>query len=148
MDIKDFKKICPQIVGEEHKPTQSFIKSDVIAGMEGSWFFNFSDSKLTWFSWNVYDDDINQKNFEKCLKATREIIKIYKKKYGEPTDFTEGKLKYIDPYKKRHWGYDVLRAYWKTDKIKFANEFKFMGGKGNYNFLIKIEFHSADYKYF
>ena len=148
MSIEEFKKICPETVKGEYKPTQSFMKSEVIAGIDGGWYFDFVDSKLQWYLWDIYITDINQDNFDKSLTAIKKIIEIYKKKYGEPTTYTEGKTKYIDPYKQRHWGYDVINAYWVTDKIKFANEFKFFGGKGEYSFILKIEFHDSSYKYF
>lgn len=148
MSIEEFKKKCPDVVVGEYKPTQSFTKNETIAGMSGDWYFDFSESKLRWYLWDVYTNDINKENFDKNLKAIKEIINIYTQKYGKPTTFNEGNLKYKDPYKQRHYGYDVIKAYWANDKIKFANEFRFMGGKGEYNFLLKIEFHDISYKYF
>lgn len=52
---------------------------------------------------------------------------------------------FIDPYIEHHWGYDVISAVWNTDEMSFKVEFVFIGGKGEYNFLFKMEFHKDGY---
>ena len=88
-----------------------------------------------------------------CLISTsaslppRRLIKKYTDDYGKPFEYKAVDTTYRDPYKDHHWGYDVIYAKWKTDKIKFKIEFTFMGGKGEYHFLVKMGFFDKDYKY-
>ena len=148
MSINDFKTIYPEIVPENYKPTQSFKRKETIADIDGEWYYDFKDSRLKWFMFDRYFNEINQANFDKCLNASKEIITDYKKKYGAPIKIEEGETTFKDPYKERHWGYDVIKSVWQTDKMKILVEFHFMGGKGEYNFIVKIAFQDKDYKYF
>jgi TPP-dependent trihydroxycyclohexane-1,2-dione (THcHDO) dehydratase len=148
MSIDDFKNIYPEVVPEDYSSTQAFERQETIAGIDGKWYYDFKDSKLTWFQFDRYFNEINQANFDKCLKETRQIIADYKEKYGEPIKYEEEETKFKDPYKERHWGYDVTKAVWQTDKMKILVEFHFMGGKGEYNFIIKIDFQDRNYEYF
>ncbi len=76
------------------------------------------------------------------------IIEYYFEKYGEPDEYIEGESEFIDPNIDRHWGYDVIEALWSVGDEKFVVQFIFMGGKGEYHYLVKIEFQDIDYEYF
>ena len=61
----------------------------------------------------------------------------------------EGKQKFVDPYKTKHWGYDVLEARWKNaGGQKMKVEFTFMGGKGEYHLIVVITHFDKDYPYY
>jgi hypothetical protein len=140
MSLDNFREIYPELKAKTYNNTVSFTKLETIAELEGKWTYHFIDSKLKWFKFNKYIDEINQENFDKCLNATRQIIKNYENEFGEPLKYEEGKTKFIDPYTKMHWGYDVLKAEWQTDSTKTKVEFRFKGSKGEYSFIVKIDF--------
>ena len=121
---------------------------DNLYGLQGKWTYTFKKNSLEWYLFDYYSYDIDRKNFGKCLKAAKNIIKYYTSRFGKPLEIKNGNQKFIDPYKKRHWGYEVIKAVWKTDNEKFQVLFDFFGAKGGYFFLVKIEFQRHDYEYF
>ena len=140
MTITQFKKACPTL-----KPVDNsqIIYKETIRGLDGKWSFDFKDGKLSWFLYNFYvqeDKDVNEKNFNKCLKATEQIIADLTKLYGKPSEVEEGTKTFRDPYKDHHWGYDVTEALWKTKKGDIKAKFKFFGGKGEYFFVVSVEY--------
>ena len=140
MSLNNFRKIYPDLKAKPYNNTISFSRTETIASLEGKWYYHFTDSKLKWYKFSRYIDEINQKNFDKCLNATRHIIESFKKEFGEPLEYNEGETKFIDPYKKMHWGYDVLKAEWQTGDEKIKIEFRFKGSKGEYSFIVKLDF--------
>jgi len=42
----------------------------------------------------------------------------------------------------------VIYAKWQKKDVKFKIEFTFMGGKGDYHFLVKMGFFRPDYPFF
>jgi len=148
IDFVEFSTNFPEIVKQETNNNKQYGYKTQIEKMDGGWSYNFKEGKLKWFMYNSYSDDITQENFDKYLLATQKIIEKYKLKYGEPKKITSENKKFKDPYIERHWGYDVIIAIWETDEMDFKIEFTFMGGKGEYNFLFKMEFQKHGYEYF
>ena len=147
MDMYLFKMVYPKVIPLNAPNTGQWARTDSLYGLPGKWSYTFTDGKLEWCLWDIYIDSLNQTNFNKCLAATKALIKKYTKDYGKPLEYKIVDTTYRDPYKDHHWGYDVIYAKWKTDKIKFKIEFTFMGGKGEYHFLVKMGFFDKDYKY-
>lgn len=110
-------------------------------GLNGSWHFSFVESKLSGMSFSAHfqeQDEVNEKNFNKCLAATRKMISTYTELYGKPTELEEGTLAFKDPSSQRHWGYEVLKAEWKNNiEVRFT----FQGGKGQYYFSVTVSEH-------
>ena len=147
MNFSDFKEQNPAIIGEETNQNRQYSFDEEFYGLKGDWSYDFKDGMLTWFIWDNYEEDITQENFDLTLAATLKLIEDYKKIYGEPEKYEEVDLTFKDPYKERHWGYDVIYAIWTTENMKIRIIFNFMGGKGMYNFLVQMDFHNADYEY-
>jgi len=146
MSIDEFKQIYPNLKSTKYQKTESFTRKETIYGIDGKWYYEFKNSKLKWFKFDNYISEINQQNFDKCLKATQEITANFIKKYGNPIS-TSGNQKFRDPFKDHHWGYEVKKTVWKANNVKIKVEFYFMGSKGEYNFIIKIDFHDKNYEY-
>lgn len=147
MDMYLFKMIYPKVIPVNAPTSGQWGRKDTLYGLPGSWAYNFAEGKLDWCLWDIYIDSITKPNFEKCLAAAKALIKKYTDDYGKPTEYKVTDTTYHDPYVKRHWGYDVIDAKWMNDKIKFKIEFAFMGGKGQYHFLVKMGFFDKDYPY-
>lgn len=107
-------------------------------GLEGDRSYQFQGSTLKWMLWNHYAGKHDKATFEKCLKATQAIIADYTQQYGTPV-IVEGEKKYRDPYKKLHYGYDVIRAAWDMKTYTIEVQYTFMGGKGQYDLLVRVE---------
>ena len=147
MDMYLFKMVYPKVISANAPTDGQWGRVDTLYGLPGSWAYNFKDGKLDWCLWDLYIDSLSQINFDKCLAAAKALIKKYTANYGKPLEYKEVDTTYKDPYKQHHWGYDVIYAKWKTDKIKFKIEFTFLGGKGEYHFLVKMGFFDKDYPY-
>lgn len=113
-------------------------KKENIHGLEGNRYFDFEASTLVRTVWNYYEGKQDKASFEKCLKATQAIVQEYTALYGTPV-IVQGETKYKDPYKREHWGYDVLKATWDMNTYTIEVYYTFMGGKGRYDLLVKIE---------
>jgi hypothetical protein len=112
--------------------------SETFYGLKGKWSYTFENSVLNACLWDYYAGRHDKETFEKCLKATQGIIEQYTQKYGTPVIVT-GDTKYRDPAKKIHWGYEVIKASWDMKTYTIVVEYRFMGGKGQYDLLVKIE---------
>ena len=149
MSLEQAKKLYPKAKESKYQEEINLTHEDTIHGLVSAWGLNFKDDKLSWMMFNYYDGKLSETNFKKCLKATKEIIADYTKWYGEPDELITGNQKYVDPYKKKHWGYDVLEARWKNvNGEKMKVEFTFLGGKGEYQFLVVITHFHKDYPYY
>lgn len=149
MTVNDLKKIYPNIESTSYQNTVTYTRAEELYGIAGNWGYRFEGDKLNWIHFDKYIDKINEKNFEKCLTATKQIIADYTRLYGNPDTTITGNAKFIDPYKEKHWGYNVLEARWKDHNgMKIKVEFTFMGGKGQYNFLVKINYFDKSYPYY
>ena len=149
MTIAKVKKIYPDIKNELYDKTTTLSRPEILYGLDGSWGYRIEKEKLDWIYFSKYIDEINEPNFKKCLKAAKQLIKDYTKKYGVHDSSITGNTKFIDPYKTRHWGYHVIEARWKNYQgMKLNVEFTFMGGKGSYHFLVKLNYFGKDYLYF
>ena len=148
MDFSVFAKDFPEIINAETNGNKQYNIDAKVDKLDGRWAYNFVDNKLNWFMFNSYSDDLNQANFNKYLSVTQLVIDDFKQIYGEPDEFVFENKTYKDPYIERHWGYDVMSAVWHTDEMSFKIEFIFMGGKGEYNFLFKMNFQKSGYEYF
>lgn len=149
MTMDEVKKIYPGMESNSYQATITLSRTEDLYGIDGTWGYRFEGDKLNWIHFDKYIDKINEKNFEKCLTATKQIIADYTRLYGNPDTTITGNTKFIDPYKEKHWGYDVLEARWKDHNgMKIKVEFTFMGGKGQYNFLVKINYFDKSYPYY
>jgi hypothetical protein len=148
MSIDEFDKVYPNIVDVENQKDSQITIEQEWYGFQSGWAFQFKSGKLEWYMWDCYVDDINQENFNKCLSITdtlkSELISIF----GQPCQEIVGDKTFKDPYIQTHWGYEVVQYKWKTDKMKFKLIFNFFGGKGMYNFLVKMEFYDLNYEFF
>jgi len=148
ISLDDFRKIYPEIVPAETADYLTLKREDNIYGLSGKWVYSFKKNKLDWYKFEVYINEINQDNFNKCLIATQKIIEDYRSIYGEPIKYKEGKTEFIDPFKQMHHGYKVLSAVWKSGGEAFEVQFKFYGSKGEYYFIVSIDFQDAEFAYF
>ena len=149
MSLDTVKKIYPGIKEETFKKTTTLSRRENLFGLDDEWGYRFENGKLDWIFFDKYIDSLTEKNFKLCLSATQKIIKNYTQAYGKPDTTIKGNTRFIDPYKKHHWGYDVLEARWKNYKgMKIKVEFTFMGGKGEYHLLVKVNYFGKDYPYF
>ncbi len=148
MPVATFQTIFPEAEIADKNQDVQWSRKETIHGLPGEWTYSFKKSALEWFQYSVYIDDINEKNFNQCLAATKKLIAEFTNKYGNPVKIEKEDTTYKDPMKQRHWGYDVISAIWKTEKMKFRIEFVFHGAKGMYNFIVKMEFHDKNYSYF
>ena len=141
MTIEDFKKLYPTVIPENSGNDGQWQKSENLYGLNGQWSYTFKDGKLDWFLYSNYIDEITEENFLLSLKATEKLIAEYKKIFGDPIEENKYTTEFKDPFEEHHWGYDVLEAFWTTDKMTIEIEFTFFGGKGEYNFIVNIWSH-------
>ena len=112
MTIDQVKKIYPDSEVLRYANTVSLKKPESLQGLNGTWDFRFVDGVLDWISWSVYVDEITESNFEEILRAVNKLTKDYARKYGEPDQVSIGDTTFKDPYKKLHYGYDVIETRW------------------------------------
>jgi hypothetical protein len=149
MDINDFAKVFPELFPAGIKLTGQWGKDEDYYGLSGSWTYRFKDGKLDWMHFQKYIDEINETNFTKCLTSAKQMISDYTKLYGKPDTTINGNSKFIDPLKSHHWGYDVIEARWKNyNGMKIKVEFSFLGGKGDYHFMVVVNYFDKDYPYY
>jgi len=150
ISFKDVKHMFPNAVLSVEEQTDSILTAaETINGLSGKWHFKFKRNKLEHALFDVYDDSLSQKEFDRFLRATKKTIAAYSKKMGKPDSMKNGTMVFRDPYKKIHWGYRVKEARWnnyKGSKVKVA--FVFLGGKGIYKFIFSINCFDKDYPYF
>lgn len=131
-----FKKDFPDARLDPHGQWQL---PQMTNGLQGKWTFQFSQNLLTWVLYDIYVvDDISEKNFKLCLQTTNLIIDKISADYGKPHRLVRGDQNFKDPYKEKHWGYDVLEAEWQVLKTGIKTEFHFFGGKGEYMFIVSL----------
>lgn len=149
MTMEDMQKLYPKTESASYQNTITLSFIDTLYGIPGEWGYRFENNKLNWIHFDKYIDEINQANFDLCLKATRQIIKDYSKAYNSPDTLITGTTSFVDPIKKHHYGYDVMEARWNNyNGMKVKVEFTFFGGKGEYNFIVIINYFDKDYPYF
>jgi hypothetical protein len=149
MTMNEVKNIYPGMESTNYQNTITLSRAEDLYGLDGNWGYRFEGDKLNWIFFNKYIDKINDKNFQKCLTAAKQIIIDFTKVYGNPDTTITGNTKFIDPYKDKHWGYKVLEARWSNyNGMKIKVEFTFMGSKGLYNFLVKINYFDRSYTYY
>lgn len=149
MTLDEVKKIYPNAKAETYEKTITLSVPVSFFGIDDFWGLRFENNKLNWIFFHKYTDEINEINFKKSLQATRKIIKEFTASFGKPDSSNIGDTLFKDPYKNKHWGYDVIEAYWKNHKgMKCKIEFTFMGGKGEYHFLVSINIFDKSYPYF
>lgn len=149
MSIKDVKQLYPKCESSTYEKSITLSFNDTIFGLSGVWGYRFENDKLNWVHFDKYIDKIEKQNFDKCLSATNKIITDYIKVFGKPDTTIIGDTTFVDPYKKHHWGYDVIEARWNDYKgMKVKVEFTFFGGKGDYQFIVIVNYFDKDYLYF
>jgi hypothetical protein len=149
MNVNDFAKVFPQLFPNGIDLTGQWGRKEKIYGLDGGWAYDFESGKLNWMLYDNYIQEINAKNFDKSFSATKHLIADYAGIYGKPDSTIIGDTVFKDPAKQHHWSYDVIEAYWKNaNDMKIKIEFTFMGGKGEYAFLVKITFFDKKYPYF
>src|SRR6185503_19409798 len=128
MNMSEVITIYPNMEMTTYENTTTLSRDENLFGLDGTWGYRFEDDKLTWIYFNKYIDEINNHNFKKCLSATKHIFKAFTKLYGKPSSTTYGNPEFVDPYKKKHWGYNVMEARWADyNGMKIKTEFNFMG---------------------
>jgi hypothetical protein len=149
MDVQDFAKLYPVLFPDGVKMSGQWMREQDLYGLKGSWGYRFKDGKVDWIHYQKYIDEINEANFSLSLNATKSLIKDYTVVYGKPDSVVNGNTEFIDPSVSHHWGYRVLQAHWKDyNGMKIKVEFIFMGGKGEYHFLVVINYFGKDYPYY
>jgi hypothetical protein len=149
MSMEEFQALYPKTKSALYQNTTTLSIQDTLYNLPGQWGYRFDNNKLNWIHFDKYIDEINQRNFDLCVSASQEIIKNFTKAYGKPDTLITGNTNFIDPYQKHHWGYDVIEARWKeVSGMKIKVEFTFMGGKGEYHFLVVINYFEKNYPYF
>lgn len=149
MTMDEVNKVIPGMKSGTYQNTTTLERPVNLYGLDDSWGYRFKNDTLEWIFFQKYMDEINDTYFKKCLTATRSIIKDFTKLYGKPDTTMAGDTTFIDPYKKRHWGYDVLEVHWNNyNNMKIKVGFTFMGGKGEYHFLVTINYFDKSYPYF
>lgn len=149
MTIDQVGEIYPNLKMSSNQKSVTLERPDTLFGLDDSWGYRFEENKLTWIFFHKYMNEINEVNFWKCLKATQELIKEYTLFYGSPDTTMIGDTTFRNPYLKKHWGYNVLEARWnEVQGMKIKVEFTFMGGKGVYGLLVKINYFDKNYPYF
>lgn len=149
MSTNEFNKIYPSLNNIRYENESTYTRADNIYGIENEWGYRFENDKLNWIYFMNYIDSLDENNFHKCLTAAQNVIKDYTQQYGKPDTVIIGDTTFVDPYVKIHWGYDVIEARWENyNNMKIKVEFTFMGGKGGYHFLFKINYFDKSYPYF
>ena len=149
MSIKEVSKLYPKTNSSAYENTITLSMTDTLYGLPGEWGFRFENNKLNWIHFSKYIDDIEKPNFDKCLNVTEKLIQDYSKAFGKPDTTIIGDTTFVDPYKKHHWGYDVIEARWNNSNgMKIKVEFTFFGGKGEYHFIVTINYFDKEYPYF
>ncbi|MBU0487007.1 MAG: hypothetical protein KKD31_03545 [Bacteroidetes bacterium] len=149
MSVDDFAKKFPSLFPKGVKISGQWGRDEDLHGLAGDWTYRFEDGILTWIHFQKYYDDITATNFQTCLSATNQLISEYTAAFGKPDNTIVGDTTFIDPYKKHHWGYDVKEVQWKNYQgMKIKIEFSFLGGKGDYNFMVVVNYFDKDYPYF
>lgn len=151
MSLNEAKSLVPELFAGGINQSGKYQIQDTINGLAGEWGYTFENDTLNWIHFSFYindGDQLNEENFNKCLKTTEQLIEKYITEYGNPDEMIEGDKYFKDPYKEIHWGYDVTEARWITDFEKVKVEFSFFGGKGQYFFQIIINHFRAGYPYF
>lgn len=149
MTINEVKKLYADVKTEHYENTITLTRSDILHGMPVEWGYRFENDKLNWIYFHKYIDELDKSHFDQCLDVTKNIIKDVTAMFGKPDTLVEGNTQFIYPYEKRHWGYDVLEARWNNAngmKIKVA--FDFMGAKGEYHFIVNVNYFDKGYPYF
>jgi hypothetical protein len=146
--LTEFEKEYPKMPRQIYEDEVTFSEKFRVSGFDVSWSYKFKKGRLEWIYLQKYIQMVNQKNFDRCLKLTKKIITDFTTYYGDADNMEEGDTTYVDPYVKRHWGYDVIRAVWKNYKgMKIKVRFTFKGGKGDYSFLVSVDFHDSSYPF-
>jgi hypothetical protein len=149
MSMQEVKNLYPQVESSAYENTITLSYTDTLYGLSGQWGYRFENNKLNWIHFDRYIDEIKKSNFDKCLSATNRLIKEYTKSFGKPDTTIVGNRNFIDPYKKHHYGYNVIEARWNNyNDMKIKVEFTFFGGKGEYHFIVIINYFPKDYPYF
>ena len=146
--LTKFEEKYPIMVKQQYEDEVTFSEKFRVTDLDVSWLYWFKKEELEWIYMHKYIQQVNQENFDKCLKMTREIIAGFTLIYGKADSEEIVNATYISPLKRRHWGYDVMRAVWKNHTgMKIKVRFTFKGGKGDYSFLVSIDYHDKDYPF-
>lgn len=139
MSLSELRAAFPRIQASESSLTGSFSEDGECNGLPGGWRYQFEKGRLTRLAFSHYGSEINANAFQKCLDATKAMIATQTMALGAPVKSEQGNTKFEDPYKKRHWGYKVLRATWdKPQGTATEVRFEFFGGKGEYSFIVNL----------
>ncbi|OFY83778.1 MAG: hypothetical protein A3F72_07310 [Bacteroidetes bacterium RIFCSPLOWO2_12_FULL_35_15] len=149
MTVNEVMKLYPNIKSDTVGNEITLSRTENLYGLNDTWGYRFKEEKLDWIFFHKYIKETTSSNFNDCLKATQKLIEDYTNAYGKPDTTLIGNTSFIDPYVKKHWGYDVLEVRWQNyNDMKIKIEFTFMGGKGEYYFLVQIHYFDKNYPYF
>lgn len=139
MDIASFADAFPGIFphGIERKAEFSVEKKQY--GLDGSWHYTLENGHVSSVYYSSYskDDQLTEAFFNLYLQAALDWTKEISARYGAPAERNEGRMKFADPSKEHHWGYDVFKASWKLPDRQLIVRFDFFGGKGEYAFVLE-----------
>jgi len=136
MSLADFHAIFPQARlssdGEWSRPDELF-------GLRGDWTYSFYHKRLGWYLFNSYQSQVDKANFDLYLTATRNAVKAYTDRLGEPAQVVDGILDFKNPAQ-GYSGYPVLKALWKAKDRTLRVDFTLLGSAGEqYQFLFTVE---------
>ncbi|MFN8397997.1 MAG: hypothetical protein U0176_25495 [Bacteroidia bacterium] len=139
MSLKDLKAAFPRIKASESAMTGQFSEEGECKGLSGGWHYEFEKGALKRWSFSHYGHEVNEAAFKQCLAAADAMVADCTKRLGKPDKLERDNTKFIDPAKKHHWGYKVLRATWsKPEGTDTEVRFEFFGGKGDYFFVVEM----------
>jgi len=149
MSMEEVRALYLNTQSSYYENTTTLSLNDTLYSLPGEWGFRFENNKLNWIHFDKYINEIEKPNFDKCLKVTKKLINDYTKTFGKPDTTIIGDTTFIDPIVKHHWGYNVIEARWNNYKgMKIKVEFTFFGGKGEYHFIVIINYFDKTYPYF
>jgi hypothetical protein len=110
MTIYEVKKIYQAVKKHRNENGAMLSRPDNLYGLNDTRGYGFKKEKLTWIFFHKYIKAVDDTNFRKCLSAIRQLVKDYTKLYGRPDTTITGDTIFVDPFKKHHWGYDVIEV--------------------------------------
>lgn len=149
MSMEEVKELYPKTQPSYYNNSVTLSFNDTLYGLPGEWGYRLENNKLNWIHFDKYINEIEKPNFDKCLKVTKKLINDYTKTFGNADTTIIGDTTFVDPFVKHHWGYNVIEARWNNYKeMKVKIEFAFFGGKGEYHFIVAINYFDKNYPYF
>lgn len=137
MSSRDFGAVFP---GATIPSSGQWVRPDEIHGLRGKWTYSFDRSRLTWFVFNSYEQNVTAATFRQYLEATRKTITDFTQSHGRPADTVRGVLVFKNPAD-GYPGYPVLKASWDTGSEKLRVDYSVLGsGQEHAQLLFTVEY--------